>query len=149
MNKKICLVSSPGGHLEQILQLEPICKKYEYFFIVNDIKYLRRDILERTHFITKSQRDWKFFINLIEAFRIFYKERPSVIISTGAGCAIPVSLVGKFIFECKVIYIESFASVYRPTLTGRIMYYIADLFIYQWEYLRQYFQKGILGGPIF
>lgn len=146
---KICMVSSPGGHLREIIQLEPVFKPHSYFFIINDRTPLKQEILERTYFISRSQRDWKFFLNLVEAFQILRKERPDVIISTGAGCIVPVSIVAKIFFGCPTIYIESFAAVYRPTLTGRIMYRLADKFLYQWEYLSRVYPKGIDSGSIF
>lgn len=145
---KICIISSVGGHLTEVLQLKDIYMKYDFFFVINDKRNISEEINERAYFITHSERDWKFLINLYEAFNIFRKERPNVILSTGAGPAVPVSLVGKF-FGCSIIFIESFAAVERPTLTGRIMYYIADKFFYQWEKLGKYYPKGIYGGSIF
>lgn len=146
---KVCLVSSPGGHLRQLLQLEPTLRKYSYFYIINRRSPLKDEILKKSYFISRSHKDWKFFLNLVEAFNILRKERPGVIISTGAGCAVPVSLVGKFIFGCRVVFIESFAALRKPTLTGRIMYFISDVFYYQWEGLSRYYPKGIYGGTIY
>jgi UDP-N-acetylglucosamine:LPS N-acetylglucosamine transferase len=146
---KICLVSSAGGHLYQLIQLEPLFSSHDHFFIINNRTPLKDGILNRAYFISRSHKDWKFFLNLVEAFRVLRKERPDVIISTGAGCIVPVSIVAKLFFGCPTIYIESFAAVYRPTLTGRIMYRLADKFLYQWEYLSRVYPKGIYSGSIF
>ena len=145
----ICLVCSAGGHLRQIIQLEPVIKEHSYFFIINNSTPLKKEILDRTYFISRSHKDWKFFLNLVEAFKILRKERPDIIITTGAGCAVPVTIIGKIFFKCPVIYIESFAAIHRPTLTGRIMYWIADRFLYQWEYLKQFYPKATFSGAIF
>ena len=146
---KICLVCSAGGHLRQLIQLEPVFGRHEHFFIINNRTPLKREILERTYFIARSHKDWKFLVNLVEAFRILLKERPDVIISTGAGCAVPVALVAKLFFRHPVIYIESFAAVHRPTLTGRIMYRMADKFLYQWEHLANFYPRATYAGAIF
>lgn len=146
---KICIVSSVGGHLRDMLQLMPVYGRYEHFYIINDRKQLRKDVMEKTYFIAHSERDWKFFLNLAEAYRILAKERPHVVLSTGAGPAVPVSLVAKYAFGCRVIFIEHFTAVYKPTLTGRIMYRLADRFLYQWRYLRRFFPKGTYGGWVY
>ena len=145
---KICITSSVGGHLTEVMQLKEIYLKYEHFFILNDKNNLPEELKEKTYFITHSERDWKFLVNLYEALKILWKERPDVIISTGAGPAVPISIISKF-FGCSIIFIESFAAVKHPTLTGRIMYYLADKFYYQWKYLEKFYPKGIYGGSIF
>ena len=122
--------------------------KYDHFYVINEKRNISVEVNSNTYFITHSERDWRFFLNLYEAFRILQKERPDAILSTGAGPAVSMSLVGK-IFGSSIIFIESFAAVIRPTLTGRIMYYIADRFYYQWKSLKRYYQKGIYGGSIF
>ncbi|MFQ5802358.1 MAG: PssD/Cps14F family polysaccharide biosynthesis glycosyltransferase [Candidatus Methylomirabilales bacterium] len=146
---KVCLVCSPGGHLRQLLRLLPVVGDAEYFFIVNNKIPLAPNFVGRTHFITKAHRDWRIVLNLIEAFRILRRERPDVIISTGAGCAVPVSLVGRLAFGCRILFIESFAAMERPSWTGRVMYWLAHRFAYQWEHQRRWYPKGVYGGQIF
>ncbi len=78
------------------------------------------------------------------------KEKPDVIISTGALATVPFCIAGK-LMKKKVIYIESFARVDSPSLTGKIMYKLklADLFIVQWVEMLQFFPKAVVGGRIF
>jgi UDP-N-acetylglucosamine:LPS N-acetylglucosamine transferase len=97
---------------------------------------------KKIYFVTHSERDWKFFINIWEAFQIFRIERPTLILSTGAGPAVPFSLIGKYLFDTRIVYIETMTSINRPSLTGKIMYYIADIFFYQWRELGVTFPKG-------
>jgi len=101
----------------------------------------------KTYFIRHSERDWLFFFNLLEAWKILRKERPRVILSTGAGPVVPFALVGKLL-GVKTIFVETFTRVTKPSLTGRIMYRLADRFFYQWKPLESYFPKGIYGGPL-
>lgn len=147
MKKKICIVSSCGGHLTEIRVLLPVISEYNYFYVLNDKAILAQDMQDKTYFITHSERDWKFFKNLWESFTIIIKERPHVLISTGAGPIVPFSLVGK-LFGIKTIYIETMASAEKPSLTGRIMYYLTKSFYYQWPCLEKYFPKGEYLGPL-
>ena len=145
--KKIALVTSCGGHLTEIRSLQSIYSAYSHFYVLNDKAILSKDMINKTYFITHSERDWKFFKNLWEALVIIRKEKPSVLMSTGAGLIVPFCLVGK-LFGIKTIFIESLAGVQKPTLTARIMYYLADFFYYQWPQLKKYFPKGKYLGTL-
>src|SRR5215203_4599730 len=137
---KIALVSSCGGHLAEIRALKSVYERHEHFYVLNDKALLSKDMEGKTIFIRHSERDLFFFVNLWEAWRILRKERPDIILSTGAGLAVPFALVGKLL-RIPNIYIEISASVIKPSLSGRIMYYLADRFFYQWEGLKSYFPK--------
>ena len=146
--RKICLASSVGGHLQEILQLRPIYQRHPHFYVVNDRITLPQGMEDKTYFISHSERDLLFFRNLWEAYRIFRRERPTHLISTGAGLAVPLGLVARA-FGIKVMYIETFAAIHHPTLTGRLLYWIANRFVYQWPYLRQYYPAAQHAGTIF
>ena len=91
---------------------------------------------------------FKVFINLIYAFIIFIKERPTHIISTGAITVVPFALIAK-LFNVKIIFIETFARTNDKTKTGEFMYKIADLFIVQWESLLEIYPDAVYGGSIY
>lgn len=153
VRKKVCLISSSGGHLEQIKQLTGVINRYECFFVVtrtkateamNQKKYIVSDLV-RTNKLVLTMRIVKM---MIEQLIIFLKEKPDVIITTGAGVAIPMCIIGKF-FRRKIIYIESFARIKTPNKTGMFIYKFADLFIIQWEDLKKYYPKAVYGGWIY
>ena len=56
--------------------------------------------------------------------------------------------VGK-LFGAKTVYIEVFDRIDGPTLTGKLVHPIADLFIVQWEEMKQVYPKAINLGSIF
>ena len=145
---KICLASSVGGHLHEMLQLKPVYEGHPHFYVLNDRIALPEALNGKTYFIRHSERDLLFFSNIWEAVRIFRRERPTHLISTGAGLAVPLGLVAR-IFGIKVMYIETFGAIRRPTLTGRLLYWIADRFVYQWPYLREYYPTALYAGTIF
>jgi beta-1,4-N-acetylglucosaminyltransferase len=145
---KICIVSSCGGHLTEVRELSSAYADYAYFYVLNDQALLPADMIGKTYFIAHSERDWKFMLNLVEAIVILWRERPRVILSTGAGPAVPFALIGRYLFGCHIIFIETITCVDRPSLTGRIMYRLAHDFFYQWQALSSYFPRGRYSGAL-
>jgi len=144
-------VCSAGGHLTELIQLKEVYEQYDHFFIT----LKRQDAIdlakkEKIYFISDPERNpIKFIANLFQSFWILIKEKPNIILSTGAGMAIPVCYIGK-IFRSKIIFIESFCRIKEPSLTGKIIYPIADLFLVQWrEQLKKYGNKAIYSGSVF
>lgn len=145
---KVCVVSSCGGHLTEIRELLPVYGKYDHFYVIAKRIELPRDMQGRTYFIRHAERNLYLLVNFMEAWKILRRERPDVILSTGASPVVPFAIVGRLFFGVKVIFIETLARIERPSLTGRIMYRLADRFFYQWETLRSFFPKGEYGGSI-
>lgn len=73
--------------------------------------------------------------NTALCFRIFLKERPAVIFSTGADITVPAFFLGKCLFGARLIYLESLTRVKSASLNARMVYAISDLFLVQWESL--------------
>ena len=76
------------------------------------------------------------------------KEKPDVIISSGAAVAVPFFYLGKLMGK-KLIYIEVFDRIDKPTVTGKMVYPITDRFIVQWEEMKKVYPKAINLGSIF
>lgn len=76
------------------------------------------------------------------------REKPDLIISSGAAVSVPFFYLGK-LFGAKLIYIEVFDRIDKPTLSGRLVYPIVDKFIVQWEEQKQVYKKAINLGSIF
>ena len=145
---KVCIVSSCGGHLTEVRCLRPAYEAYKHFYVLNDKAILPPDMQDKTFFIVHSERDWKFFLNLWEALQLLRKEKPDVILSTGAGPAVPFAIVGRLFFGTRVIFVETITRIQRPSLTGRMMYWLAHYFFYQWKTLHRFFPKARYGGPL-
>jgi beta-1,4-N-acetylglucosaminyltransferase len=148
-DKKIGLVCSPGGHLVEVLQLLEALEGHPFFFLT----YKEKATLHRknTYYIMNFARNpFYLVIGILKILFIFLKERPRVLFSTGAEIAIPSFYIGKFLFRTKLIYLECSAQVYHPSLTGRWVNPITDLFLDQWEpLLRRYGPKAkYVGGLI-
>jgi len=90
----------------------------------------------------------KMIINFFSSIKIWYIERPDFVITTGTMIVLPMAFLAK-LFRKKLIYIESFSRIYDGSRTGRLMYKYADLFIIQWESLREIYPKAVYGGSIY
>jgi UDP-N-acetylglucosamine:LPS N-acetylglucosamine transferase len=147
---KICIAASAGGHLKEIIQLKRIYAKKEHYFVT--LKRPDGESLitnEKVFFVECPARNpIKFIINFLQSLKIFLKENPDIIISTGADTALATCYIAK-IFRKKIIYIESFCRPSRPSITGRLIYPIADLFLYQWKEVGKYYPGGKYAGSIF
>jgi len=151
--KKICLISSSGGHLEQLLMLKPLLEKNSGFIVTEKTNYDYGFSNYNWYFLKQVNRHEKKFlifmlVNFFKSMRIFIKEKPDIIISTGALSVIPMCLIGK-IFKKKIIFIESFAKVNSPTLTGKFIYRFADQFYVQWESMKEIYPNAIFKGGIY
>jgi len=147
VTRKVCIVSSCGGHLTEVRALRPAYARYRHFYVLNDRVLLPADMEDKTYFIRHSERDLLVVVNLFEAWRILRAERPDVILSTGAGPVVPFALVGRLL-GIPTVFVETFTRISTPSLTARIMYHLAARFIYQWPSLARYFPRGMYGGVL-
>lgn len=151
--KKLCLIASAGGHLDELRQLKDVMARYPYYFVVPGIKSTEK-MQDKKYLVHDAYRKNKatfylgFLVMFFEQLPIFLKEKPDVVITTGAGVAIPTCVIAK-LFHKKVIYIESIARIHTPNRTGKLIYKFADLFIVQWESLLTYYPKAVYGGWIY
>lgn len=151
MNRKIkiCIAASAGGHLAEVLQLSEVWKDKEHFFIsdkrINAISLSKK---EKVYFILPTRRNYfKFIVSFMQSLYIILKERPSVIISTGAEIGYPALLVGHYL-GIKTIYIETLARVNSPSLCGKLIYNKCNYFYVQWESSLKFFPKAKYIGSV-
>lgn len=148
---KICFVGSSGGHLTHLYMLKPFWHDKERFWATFD-KEDARSLLagEKIYPVYyPSNRSLKaLFINTFRAIKILCKERPDLIISSGAAPAIPFFWIGK-LMGAKTIYIEVFDRIDKPTIAGKLCYPVTDRFIVQWEEMKQVYKKAECLGSIF
>lgn len=148
---KVCLVGSSGGHLTHLYMLKPFWKNKNRFWVTFD-KEDAKSLLENEKVYPcyyPTNRSIKALIkNLKVAYKVLKKEKPDLIISSGAAVAVPFFYIGKIMGE-KLIYIEVFDRLDKPTMTGRMVYPITDKFIVQWEEQRKVYKKAINLGSIF
>ena len=131
--------------------LKPFWQDAQRFWVTFD-KEDARSVLEGEQMIPcyyPTNRSLKaLLINTKLAWKVLRKEKPDLIISTGAAVAVPFFYVGKLLGS-KTVYIEIFDRIDSPTLTGKMVYPVADRFIVQWEEMKKVYPKAINLGSIF
>src|SRR5690554_6425703 len=147
--KNIILISSSGGHYEQLLKLKELEIDYNLIWCTERTRY---QVKSDHKFPSIKLKSIFFPFKLLGAFLksmyLIIKYKPMAIVSTGALVAIPISMTAK-LFRKKVVFIETFARVKEGTRTGKFMYKRADLFIVQWENLKEIYPDAIYGGSLY
>ena len=131
--------------------LKPFWQDKDRFWVTFDKEdargLLQREKVYPCHFPTN--RNLKNLIrNTFVAWKVLRKERPDLLISSGAAVAVPFFYLGK-LFGAKLIYIEIYDRIDKPTMTGKMVYPIVDKFIVQWEEQKKVYPKAINLGSIF
>ena len=130
-NLKICLVGSSGGHLTHLYMLKPFWKDKNRFWVTfdkEDARSLLKDEKVYPCYFPTNRNIKNLIRNTFLAIRVLKKEKPDLIISSGAAVAVPFFYLGK-LFGTKTIYIEVFDRINKPTLTGKLVYPVTDRFI--------------------
>lgn len=152
-NIKICFAASSGGHFEQIMMLKPLMNKYDSFVVTEKTSYSSNVEGFTNYRLMQVNRKelsmpFRLIINGFESIHILIKEKPDVIITSGVLAMIPLCLLAKLCGK-KLIYIESFAKINSPTLTGKLLYKYADRFYVQWESMKEFYPDAIYLGGIY
>lgn len=149
-------ISSTGGHLTELLQLSSMFSKYDSYLVTeatsSNLKL--KDKYKNVFYLIYGTKDYPFtypfklIANCFKSLYLYLKIQPDFIITTGAHTAGPMCCLGK-IFGSKIIYIETFANIHTKTVTGRLVYKFADLFLVQWEPMLELYPEAIYKGWIF
>lgn len=150
---KVCFIASSGGHLQELNFLADLQNEYDTFLITEKSDFQKQYHFTRTYYVNKIDRKEKHFgLHFIRltgnSFWIMCRERPDAVISSGALAAVPMLYLGK-IFRKKIIFIESIARVEELSMTGKLVYPIADLFIVQWKQLLEKYPKAMYVSRLF
>lgn len=155
---RICLAASGGGHVRQLLDLKPAWSGHDYFFVTEDTALGQTLATEhRTHFVphfawgqAKLGAPFRMLARaLVSCFRslaFMMRERPDLVISTGAGAVIFPVLWGRLL-GARVLVIESFARFEGPSLFGRIASPLAHDVVVQSAKLASYYPRAKVFDP--
>ena len=154
--KRVLFISSTGGHLNELLQLKKTMSKYDSYLITEKTKStegLKKEFGNRVKFLkygTKSHLSYIYIYpyDCIKSLIYFIKIRPKVVVTTGAHTCVFMCYLAK-LFRRKIIYIETFANIHSKSMSGKLVYPIADMFIVQWESMLKLYPKAVYGGWIF
>lgn len=148
---KVCFVTSSGGHLTHLMQLKPWWQDKERVWVTfdkADSQSILKDEKKYWCYFPTNRNIKNLIKNTFLAYKVLRKEKPDLIISTGAAVAIPFFYLSK-LFGIKTVYIEVYDRIDKPTITGKVVYPITDLFILQWEEQKKFYPKGEFLGGLF
>jgi beta-1,4-N-acetylglucosaminyltransferase len=147
----LVLVCSCGGHLLQLVALRESWQRFSRAWVTFD-KSDARSLLdgERVFFAhgptNRSIRN--LLRNLAVAWSVIGEVRPKVVVSTGAGIAVPFAWVAR-LRGARVVYVESLARIEGPSLTYRLIAPVSDRIYVQWPELAAILPRSRFAGNVF
>jgi len=147
---KVVLVCSSGGHLAQLYQLRPWWESHRRLwvtFATTDATSLLADeeAVWAAHPTTRNLPN--ALRNLRLAWSVLRSERPDVVVSDGAGVAVPFFVVAKLL-GISTVFLEVVDRIETRTLTGRLLYPIADLVCVQWAQQIRLYPRAVEVGAL-
>jgi len=144
------LVCSTGGHLQQLHNLKPWWERQERLWVTfpkaDALSLLAGEkVVWAHHPVTRNVPN--ALRNLRLAWRVVRRFRPDVVVSNGAGVAVPFFAVAR-LFGARTVYVEMYERIDMPALAGRMCYPLSDLFLLQWEEQRRFYPRGRLLGRL-
>ena len=129
--------------MSQLLKLANSWLEYETIYVTTG-EVLRDEVskLGSVYVVGECNRQQPIRVAkvLLQCIRVVFKEKPDVVISTGAAVGCIVCFLGKLL-GAKVVWIDSITNVERISLSGRMVRYIADLFLVQWPELAEKYRN--------
>ena len=130
----VLLICSSGGHLLQLAALRPAWGDFSRAWVTFD-KSDARSLLRGERIIFAHGPTNRSVPNLLRNLRlavaVIRRVRPKVILTTGAGVAVPFAWVGR-LAGARVVYVESFTRIDGPSLSCRMIAPVADRLYVQW-----------------
>jgi UDP-N-acetylglucosamine:LPS N-acetylglucosamine transferase len=131
------VATSAGGHWVQMRRLLPAFEGLEVISAGVETR-LDPDLGPAAYYRIRhvSRRDpLGFFVIAWQLARVMRRERPDVVVTTGAAPGLMALLVGKLVAGSRTVWIDSIASVEGMSLSGRLARYVADAWLVQWAHL--------------
>ena len=154
------VVLGSGGHTTQMVRItEMLSDLYDFEYVVNDdddksvkkIKYIGDvHVIPRPRRIYDKSVIRSVFLtihSIVKSFGIIMNSKSVGIVSAGPGLAVPL-FIWASIFRKKRIFIESWSRVNTKSTTGKICYYLSDMFFVQWPELTNRYPKAIYAGRL-
>ena len=147
----VLLVSSAGGHLLQLCILAEACEGMSRAWVTLD-REDARSLLEGervfyAHWPTTRNLP-NLLKNLMLAWRLLRRLRPSALVTTGAGVAVPFAWLARPL-GVRVVYVESLTRVDAPSLSCRLIRPVASRIYVQWPELARALPGARYVGNVF
>jgi beta-1,4-N-acetylglucosaminyltransferase len=149
-SRDLLLVCSSGGHLLQLLALREVWHDETRLWVTFDKSDTRSLLVgeDVVHAYGPTNRNVKnLFRNLYLAWSVIRRSRPAVVLTTGAGVAIPFAWVAR-LHGARVVYVESLTRITDPSLSWRLIAPVADRMYVQWPELAERIRRARYAGAV-
>jgi UDP-N-acetylglucosamine:LPS N-acetylglucosamine transferase len=148
---RVLFVTSNGGHLDQLARLRPWWSDHDRTWVVFDKPDVRSVLagerrIDAFHPTTRNLPN--ALRNMRLAWSVLREERPDVVISTGAGVAVPFFVLAR-LFAIPTVFLEVYDRIEMPTLTGRMVSRFSNAFLVQWPEQLESYPDATLVGPVY
>lgn len=146
----VLLVGSAGGHLAQLMRLRGWWADHDRTWVTFE-KPDATSLLARESVIWAHHPTTRNIPNLVRNLWLAVREtrriRPDVVVSTGAGVAVPFFVVA-WVLRIPTVYVEVFDRIDSPTLTGRLCRPFTTRFCVQWPEQQPLYKGSVVIGPL-
>ncbi len=146
----LLLVASSGGHLAQLLALEPWYRDRARHWVSFDtpdaVSLLRDETVTWAHHPTTRSLT-NLLRNFLIALRLVRRRRTGAVLTTGAGVALPF-VVMAWLLRIPTVYIEVYDRIDTPTLTARLCRPFLSAMLVQWEQQRRFYPEATVVGQL-
>ncbi len=155
---KLCLAASGGGHIRQLLDLQPLWQNADYFFVSEDTalgrsiaaehecEFVPHVALGQARLGNPVKMVFAGIRNCRRSFSIVRKSRPDVVITTGAGSMFFIVLWAR-LFGAQVALIDSFARFKHPSAFAKLAGPFANIRIAQSDESAKHWPGSIVFDP--
>jgi UDP-N-acetylglucosamine:LPS N-acetylglucosamine transferase len=130
----LLFVASTGGHLAQLLALREWWQDHDRYWVTFD-KPDARSTLRGEEVVYAFHPTTRNLLNLARntalAHRVIRDIKPDVVVSTGAGVALPFFVEARRL-KSATMYLEVYDRIESTTLTGRLCRPFSSAFCVQW-----------------
>ena len=142
----LLLVSSSGGHFKGLFQLEPFWRKHDRSWVTFDTATTRAALAGEDvvwAFSPTNRNIPNLLRNALLSWSVLRRCRPDVILSTGAGVAVPFLILGK-VLGCRTVFVESITRIETLSLSARLVLPFLDSLYVHWPQLKARYPQAEL-----
>jgi UDP-N-acetylglucosamine:LPS N-acetylglucosamine transferase len=134
--RRILAVASGGGHWVQLRRIRLAFAGLEVVYVGTD-PAADVDLDARYYEIRNVTRRNRlgFVVVAWQVLRILIRERPDVVVTTGAAPGFVALAAAKIFLRSRTIWIDSISSSENLTLSARLARPVADVRLVQWKHL--------------
>ncbi len=143
---RLLLVCSSGGHFKGLLQLRPFWCQHERSWVTFDSATTRAALDGETVSWAHSPTNRNLpnlLRNALLSWGELRRHRPDVILTTGAGVAVPFLIVGKLLGS-RTVFVESITRIESLSLSARLVLPFLDRLFVHWPQVQARYPQAEL-----